>query len=313
MAANVTSQSGFNMSPTEVPQASGQSIFWALVTLAFFAMQQPSFCGYLWGGNAFETSIWPHRSLPTLCILDTVADAWILVDKYRSRGSDKYGEAPAAKPTDITMRLTVFLVGVLPQAIKLFSMKGIPLTQALAAVFLVSSLVSMTRTTCMDSPHEDLSKLINAIKTSRKSRRSRVLTGILGWGLHGVGLLLIWYQMSDKARISTTEDATNVVQWISTISILGFGIYIIQHVFTTMIGVKPKIPYYPLIMICMVTDNFGIWNVIVVPEARDTRTWKKYCFAGTLLFDVLLYFYAVTASLMHWRFWQKLYSPSPQK
>jgi hypothetical protein len=46
---------------------------------------------------------------------------WILVDKYRN--PDPFNkETAAAKPIDITMRLEILVLAILPQAIKLFSM-----------------------------------------------------------------------------------------------------------------------------------------------------------------------------------------------
>ncbi|KAH8899102.1 hypothetical protein GQ53DRAFT_817303 [Thozetella sp. PMI_491] len=278
---------------TDDQQASGQSLFWALVAIVFNAMQQPSFCGYLWGGDAFETTAWPHRSSPTVCILDAVAEAWILVDKRRNPESDHYATLTIAKPTVITTRLSIFAVAVLPQAIKLFSMKGIPVTQALAAVYFTASLVSMVRGTFIEAPHADLSKLKDRIKTSKRRWHPETLAGFLSWVPHCIGLLLTWYHISTKATITTTELVHNLVAWITAITTIAFAAYFLQHIIIMLMGMKPPIPRYPIIILALVTSNFGIDDLMKAPSQRRAKQGDRLRFATTLLLDVFLCSYVI--------------------
>lgn len=137
-------------------QASGRSVFWALATIVTGAMLQPSFAGQYWSRETFRDLFWPHRSSPSVCLVDGVADIWIMYDqrlnpeKYRSDGNKR------AEPTTVVMRLVIFVLGVMPQAIKLFSMRGIPVTQALAATFLVPLIANMTRALYLQAPYDGL-------------------------------------------------------------------------------------------------------------------------------------------------------------
>lgn len=65
-------------------QVSGISVFWALASLSLNAMIQPSSCGHIFSGNAFNAALWPHRSSPFLCLIDAIADVWIIMDKHQN-------------------------------------------------------------------------------------------------------------------------------------------------------------------------------------------------------------------------------------
>ncbi|KAI0469763.1 hypothetical protein GGR56DRAFT_661833 [Xylariaceae sp. FL0804] len=173
LTANSTAPSGPGLLSTAAAgqAASGPSIFWALAAIVANAMLQPSFCSYIWEGDTTTTSaassssewlVWPHRSLPTVCLLDTAAEVWILVEKYGlPRGwrgdagpredaepredGEEGDEVEKARPLDIIFRLALFVLGVLPQAIGLFATRGVPGSQVLAAIYLAASLVSMAR------------------------------------------------------------------------------------------------------------------------------------------------------------------------
>ncbi|KAK4898012.1 hypothetical protein LTR27_004397 [Elasticomyces elasticus] len=142
-------------------EASGGSIFWAMATLALNAMLQSSTTDYVWSGDTFKESLWPHHSSPFACLNDAAFDTWVILERYRHPDQHhQHGEY--AKPTVVAMRLTLFVLGVLPQAIKLFSSRGIPVTQAIAAAFLVSTVISMARFVHLESPYQDVGLYIES-------------------------------------------------------------------------------------------------------------------------------------------------------
>ena len=158
-------------------QVSPQSALFGILALGLYAMTQPSVLGQQFSeSNALR----PYRSSPFLCILDTLilitSGACHIKERLllylHGRQADRQNEAledaetdafyntssdmslllppktdesatsSASSPTVLTMRVFIFVLGVAPQAIKLRAMQGIPFTQACAALFLVSSLVS---------------------------------------------------------------------------------------------------------------------------------------------------------------------------
>lgn len=176
----------------EVNQASGNSIFWALVALALNAMTEPSRIGSLLrprsgSGTATNSSpgFDPLRSSPVLCAAETVLDIFFfffepkpqrtLLSTHAAPNTSNTTEHrpvggrnpdvlsdPALETTHHpepntddtissrpTLKVLAFFLGVLPQAIKLFSMKGIVATQICAAMFLAASVA---RTISCKSP-----------------------------------------------------------------------------------------------------------------------------------------------------------------
>lgn len=173
------------MDPRETPevnQASGNSIFWALVALALNAMTEPSRIGILFRRGPgtttnFNPGFDPLRSSPVVCAAETILDIFFFIvqPKAQTTTSDTNptpnapnttesrplagGQNPEAlsDPALATtqhpqpnventtssrsmLKVLAFLLGVIPQAIKLFSMRGIIGTQICAAIFLAASI-----------------------------------------------------------------------------------------------------------------------------------------------------------------------------
>lgn len=95
------------------------------------------------------------------------------------------------------MRWVIFMLGVLPQAIKIFGMRGVTLTQAIAGIFLGSSLVSAATKMYGSSEHG------TGILASSEDRytknevklimRCGMLAIVLGLVLHASVFIWIWY------------------------------------------------------------------------------------------------------------------------
>lgn len=169
----------------EVNQASGNSIFWALVALALNAVTEPSRIGSLLirprsgSGTATDSNpvFDPLRSSPVICAAETVLDIIFFIfepkpqrtlsstdaapstpntTEHRPVGGGRNPEVlsdpaletihhPEPNTEDTissrpTLKTLAFFLGVLPQAIKLFSMRGIVGTQICAAMLLAASV-----------------------------------------------------------------------------------------------------------------------------------------------------------------------------
>lgn len=179
----------------EVNQASGNSIFWALVALALNAMTEPSRIGILFQRGPgtttnFNPGFDPLRSSPVVCAAETILDIFFFTVEPKPQtttsntGTNVTPNAPNStelRPlaggqnpevlsdpalatthhpqpnTDDTissrsmLKVLAFLLGVLPQAIKLFSMRGIIGTQICAATFLAASVTRAI--SCKSSSH----------------------------------------------------------------------------------------------------------------------------------------------------------------
>lgn len=136
-----------------MPTVSWQSAFWALVPPALNSMTQP--CGRVCGYSArFRIYL---RSSPVTCAVDTldvfmrISTLWLsgipfrkscyTVKANRFDESDFQHEGLQALGKRAWERWILFGLGTLPQVIKLLSMNGIPLTQALGMTYLFSFLV----------------------------------------------------------------------------------------------------------------------------------------------------------------------------
>ena len=206
-------------------QASGQSIFWALAAIGLNAMLQPSFSGHMWSGNSFEDSLWPHRSSPVVCIVDAVLE--ILSMRAAPTDHDEVPESatPATRGA-ITLRLAIFCIGVLPQAIKLFSMRGILLTQLLAAALLAPSMLSMAR--CIRSATPSRQIATDAARVKHMLQKAypsfdlfmEIFAGPLS-GLqvvtHLAIVLYVWCDKGPAVKIPLPQDVSNSIRWASLV------------------------------------------------------------------------------------------------
>jgi hypothetical protein len=281
-------------------QASGQSIFWALAAIVLNAMLQPSSVGYSWNGVAFEGTLWPHRSSPAICALDTTAESYILIKKLLGAelNMDNAQDEPrtTANPVNVTMRIAIFALGVLPQAIKLFSMRGIPATQGLAAIFFAASLISMVRTICLEVPHEEVSKLAGRLK--KNGARTEIVIGIAGMTLHVIPLFYAWYAIAGKAQLPVTDNVSEIVKGVINLTKLLVALYVTQHIAIMLLGFKTRIPRYPIIILLFYSNTFAIADLTLDPKVRQTRkknsVWDSdWVFAATLLLHVALCSYGI--------------------
>lgn len=222
---------------------SGASAFWALSAIASHAMLQPSFTGYLWNGKSFEGSLWPHRSSPFVCIVDTGAEIFITFRALRNQDPIEEESKPATVRNGALTKVALFCFGAMPQALKLFSMRGIPVTQAAAAMFLLSSTVSVVRSLMVESPQQEIQEVLESVDGSglRSKRSVKAITFVLGWGPHLVGLFLVWYGLVGKVGFAAPADLANAVDWVLIVFTFLALAYIIQHAMFMLMDKKPPV------------------------------------------------------------------------
>lgn len=236
-----------------VNEASGTSIFWALIALALNAMTEPSRIGILLGAGTVTNSnpgFDPLRSSPVLCAAETVLDIFFFIrgpkiqrtppstaaasnttntTEHRPDATEQDADVlprPVVTTTHClepktdnaissraTLKVLAFFLGVLPQAIKLFSMKGIVGTQICAAMFLAASVA---RPISCKSP-SDLAASIDVLKNIDTDTAPRLLW-LLGFAMIAHPVVYVWLYFN----ITTANDSNssfNILFYITLVCI----------------------------------------------------------------------------------------------
>ena len=152
LAAPIASNATTNVvAQASANQVSWPTIFWALVPIALNSMTQP--VGRLLPGLSVERSVCLRIS-PFICVTDSLVAIYqvmLCMDtaddpvQFARMMSEKRFSAPDIDTSTLRslqensiFRVIILLFGALPQAVKLFACSGIPLSQALASMFLGS-------------------------------------------------------------------------------------------------------------------------------------------------------------------------------
>ncbi|KAG5655319.1 hypothetical protein KAF25_010471 [Fusarium avenaceum] len=130
-------------SPNEVD---GPAAFWILASVALAAVAQPS-TGRKKDTALFGGNIDLMRCIPAVCIVDIIFDL-VIVCKTISRlfsASEPSRHTRRALPNAavVVVRLALTTFAVLPQIIKVFSLKGVPATQMCAFIFFLATITSL--------------------------------------------------------------------------------------------------------------------------------------------------------------------------
>nr|OQO30078.1 hypothetical protein B0A51_02640 [Rachicladosporium sp. CCFEE 5018] len=254
-------------------EASGQSLFWALAGIVLNAMLQPSFSGYLWSGDLFDNTLWPHRSSPFICAVDALADIYIMVDK--SCNPAQYAdEVEHVSPTVLTTRLATFVIGVLPQVIKLFSSGGVPITQALAAVYLFATVTSMARTLYLGAPVTDLKSLVEREEARPRGRNRKRRTAFdeiapASSISHLLALCYVWTKIFDVTHINTpSQTVNNSIEWVVSSMWVLWITFALQHFLCYMAVQKWWIPKSPPLFLFGWFTPITLHTLIKHPASR---------------------------------------------
>ncbi|KAF7538475.1 hypothetical protein G7054_g2869 [Neopestalotiopsis clavispora] len=142
-------------------EVSGQSAFWVLITLAVAAVCQPA--GTRADDVSFGGNISLLRTVPVVCLWDGIMDAYAICKAVRERRATAGQNAvpPALprhaaetrlgvsesrtrlNPNVVAIKLAIALIAVVPQTVKIFSMRGVPWTQFTAAIFTFASAAGL--------------------------------------------------------------------------------------------------------------------------------------------------------------------------
>lgn len=247
------------MEPQEAPevnQASGNSIFWALVALALNAMTEPSRIGSFLrsrsgSGSAtnYNPGFDPLRSSPALCAAETLLDIFFFVFEPIPQATPSRTDASPNTPNNTehrlvgvgqnpdhvpdpalettphaernttgtvssgpTLKIIAFFLGVLPQAIKLFSMKGIVGTQICATMFFAASVVRAI--SCKSSSHFAAS--IEILENLEVYPGPRLFLFLFTFTAHYIIYIWIYFNivaglLNDTAGAATTDRSLNLL------------------------------------------------------------------------------------------------------
>ncbi|KAI9164044.1 hypothetical protein HJFPF1_05679 [Paramyrothecium foliicola] len=214
MAENTTTSDQVdNVATPEM--VSGWSIFWALVAIVTYAMQQVSFTGHLCNGDTFQGYLWPHRSSPFVCLIDGAADAYLGFQAFCDRDPSVRDRDPHPGRNGILPKLALFSLGVLPQAIKLFGMRGIPVTQAIAGMYMLASICSLVRSLCSRCPERDLKNLLQRLEKS--TYWIKEILNVYGWVPHFIGTYLVWCGLVPRIAFSASGNIANAIDWFHSL------------------------------------------------------------------------------------------------
>lgn len=289
----------------EVNQASGNSIFWALVALALNAMTEPSRIGIFFrqpSGSAtatnFNPGFDPLRSSPVLCAAETVLDMFFFIVEPKPQrtlsgtGTDATPNTPISQATEHqpvaggqnpdglsdpglattdhaqpntdnavssrpTLKVVAFFLGVLPQAIKLFSMGGIVGTQICAAMFFAASV---TRAISYKSPSHFATSL-DVLKHIEIYVVPRLLLLLFTFIAHNVVYFWTYFNIAaallkDAADAAGSDHSENILTELTTLAktlYMSFGLltFIFNLVWRRSV---PLSKWFPLIVSVLLPD-----------------------------------------------------------
>lgn len=231
-------------------EVTGQSVFWAIIALALNAVSQTSVLETI-GSQPADASVLPislGRSSPIISLLDAMTEGVMLtmlvtqkLRRYYIKETPPVRDLPtqtepvtsANLPLDenhagqthsmvpnqatpiartiILLKLALFFLGVLPQAIKLFAMQGVPGVQSCAAVFLLASVTNALAVAYQDLLR-DQSRMFANSPDAIYGRSVFLFAG------HAAGYLCIWHCIMDRVPTPDTNFVTYVVIVSSFIS-----------------------------------------------------------------------------------------------
>ncbi|KAH8180008.1 hypothetical protein LIA77_01527 [Sarocladium implicatum] len=289
-------------------EASKWSILWALISIISYAMIQTSFTGYLWNDDTFHGSLWPHRSSPFVCLIDGVADAYLICRALFIRREVKDGESeePGIQKGTLT-KLALFGLGVLPPAIKLFTLRGIPWTQAIAAMYLLPSIIGLFRSLSTSNPTKNIDAFLESLSVSGDSRRREALEAltILCGGIpHLIGAYAFCYRMVDHVGFSASKDVVNTMDWISFILTVVCVLYLGHHMFWASQLKTSPVPFWPMTIILFNTNLCSIPDLVAIPGQRLQRgIVRRWQIAIQYLASFALTCYLTTSLVYHLTHW----------
>lgn len=229
-------------------QVSGQSAFWILVSLALAAVTQPSIDSRRKERRMADGSIDLLRSFPGTCLLDGIIDVVVMSRAMRDAW---YTRSPPLAANVVTTKLTIWMLAVLPQAIKVFSMRGIPVTQFCAACYFFAVTTKLM---------VEFSRLETDRYYPYETSAMATALFIILFFLAGLGQLalegLIWYSITCSTPISQPRQLKVFRDWFTLIIfplvILQIMLWVIRYPFKERFNGSDSGPYAVPVFACYV-------------------------------------------------------------
>lgn len=254
-----------------LPNASGVAIFWALASLALTSMTQPSFCGHVLGTGLSNVVLWPHRSSPAVCLVDAVADVSIVMHRPRPAERDAQRRSTASQAsgsTVVVMKMVLFIVGVVPQAIKLFSIRGIPVSQSMGAVFVVSIISNTIRSLTSDASADNLAAFGESLPTHFNDLDMPALTMVSVVLPHLVLVWATWSRIESSITIDVSDNVADAFHYLAFGVNVLWVLHAIQHTLSIVVRGEWTIPRLP-VLIMMGSLNVGSFPSLLMRSAQE--------------------------------------------
>lgn len=298
-------------------EVNGPSVFWILLTLSIAAATLPSTRSKIMGPSIkVGASIDPLRAMPWVCFLDAIYDLIILgqtihYNMFKSEEDDQREEQAAqGEPNLIMVKLAMTFLAVLPQAIKILSMRGIPVSQLCASVF----FLAITTSLIMDIWDPTAEKPCPGKPIQVDMRKFKYMIVCLAVLIHtGVVIseLWIWYNIAYLLSFEPSANVKNLTNWVGLACWLGLFLQlVVSAIYFCISSHRFAISKYPRMVPLLGIFGFlftlrGIANVPIEERSPSTRhitpmpLWLKRAGYCTSLIYSAAIVSAIAAVLIH--------------
>lgn len=201
-------------------EVSGQAAFWILLSLATAAIAQPTRSWRRKERDLFGGHVDLARCIPTVCFIDAVCDLIFLGISAR-RSLSTPSPAPARqrilpKASALIVKLALSVFTVLPQTIKVFSLKGVPGTQICACLFFLAFTTKLVVDICgLDEEEEE--DQVDSVETKDDSLDIIVLAAVL---LQTPFEIWIWRNISYSGALQAPPDLAALCTWSASFCLM---------------------------------------------------------------------------------------------
>ncbi|CAG9947165.1 unnamed protein product [Clonostachys rosea f. rosea IK726] len=214
-------------------EVSGPSVFWILLTLGIAAATLPSTRSKITGPSIkVGASIDPLRSMPWVCFLDGIFDLIVVgrtIQYHMSKGEEdaqREEQIAHGEPNLILVKLAMTLLAVLPQTIKILSMRGIPVSQICACAFffaITTSLIIDLWGPAAEKPY--LGKTVKI--DERKVKSVTICLALLIHTCVVISELWIWYNIACLLSFEPPASVKNLSFWVNFACWLGLFLQLV--------------------------------------------------------------------------------------
>jgi hypothetical protein len=201
-------------------EVSGQAAFWILLSLAIAAIAQPTKSARRRERDLFGGHVDLSRCIPTVCFIDAVCDLIFLGISAR-RSLSTSSPAPARqrilpKASALIVKLALSVFTVLPQTIKVFSLKGVPGTQICAFLFFLAFTTRLIVDICGLEEEEEEDQG-DSVEIKDDSLDIIVLAAVV---FQTPFEIWIWYNISHSGALQAPHDLAAFCTWSASFCVI---------------------------------------------------------------------------------------------